>query len=224
MCFLVAIGHGLQGLPSEAHINVKDSKVHRNWIRASLGLKYLKNGLVEFISREARTQYDKHVGKTIKTACVQDYTCKSCLPDTLLPYHHVRNGQCNQGNPRNCIIKRRTTNSRRICPEGGSCGVFYDLITDEHTNREPCWLNTNFDQWSSANGYFEMIKCFISTPGYKTNSTFSQLDALALLSICQNNRRLDMIFHGKGFPDLVEKVICLTSYFHNRVLCVVCPF
>jgi len=184
----------------------------RNWIRASLGLKYLKDGLVEFISSETRKQYDKHVGKTIQTACVQDYKCKSCLPDTLLPYHQVRNGQCNQGNPRNCICSRRTPNSRRICPEGGACGIFYDLITDEHTRKDPFWLNTNFDQWSSANGFFEFIKCFISTPGYKAKSKFSQLDALALLSICQNNRRLNLIFHGNGFPDLLEKVIFLTFF------------
>jgi len=179
----------------------------RNWIRASLGLKYLKDGLVEFISSEARKQYDKHVGNTIQTACVQDYKCNSCLPDTLLPYHQVRNGQCNQGNPRNCICSRRKTNSRRICPEGGACGIFYDLIADEHTHKDPCWFNTNFDQWSSANGYFEFIKCFISTHGYKTKSKFSELDALALLSICQNNRRLNLIFHGNGFPDVLEKVI-----------------
>jgi len=190
----------------------------RNWIRASLGLKCLKDGLVEFISKEARKQYDKHVGKTILTAGVQDYTCKSCLPDTLLPYHQVRNGQCNRGNPRNCICSRGTTNSRRICPEGGACGIFYDLITDEHTHKEPCWYNTNFDQWSSANGYFEFIKCFISTPGYKTKSTFLDLDALALLSICQNNRKLNLIFQGKGFPDAFEKVIYFNVSVYNCLL------
>jgi len=187
----------------------------RNWIRASLGLKCLKDSLVEFISSEARKQYDKHVSKTIKTACVQDYTCKSCLPDTLLPYHHVRNGQCNQGNPSNCICRRRTTNARRICPEGGACGIFYDLITDKHTHKEPCWFNTNFDQWSSANGNFEFIKCFISTPGYKTKSTFSQLDALALLSICQNNTTMKKIFKGNGFPDLIKTVIYVNVIFYN---------
>jgi len=96
-------------------------------------------------------------------------------------------------------VKRKK--SRRICPKGGACGIFYDLITDEHEHVEPCWFNTNFDQWSSANGYFEFIKCFISTPGYKTKSTLSQLDALALLSICQNNRTLNQMFQGKGFPD-----------------------
>jgi len=195
----------------------------RNWIRASLGLKYLKNGLVEFISSEARKQYDRHVGITIKTARVQDYKCKSCLPDTLLPCHQVRNGQCNHGNPRNCICSRRRTNSRRICPEGGACGIFYDLITDEHTHKDPCWYNTNFDQWSSVNGYFEFIKCFISTSGYKTKSNFEELDALALLSICQNNRKLNMIFQGTGFLDLFEKVIYFYVIFHNGMLCFIMP-
>jgi len=187
----------------------------RNWIRASLGLKCLKDGLVEFISKEARKQYDKHVGNTIKTACVKDYTCKSCLPDTLLPYHQVRNGQCNQSN---CICSRRKTNSRRICPAGGACGIFYDLITDEHLHKDPFWFNTNFDQWSSENGYFEFIKCFISTPGYKTKSIFSELDALALLSICQNNRKLNLIFQGKGFPDLLEEVMYFYVICHNGML------
>jgi len=90
---------------------------------------------------------------------------------------------------------------------------YSDLITDEHTHKDPFWFNTNFDQWSSVNGYFEFIKCFISTHGYKTKSSFSQLDALALLSICQNNRTLNLIFQGKGFPDLFEKVICSNVMF-----------
>jgi len=157
----------------------------RNWIRASLGLKTLKEGLVGFIENEAQRQYAKCVEQVKQNASIAAYTCNTCSFDTLLPH--------NQNNP-----NRRGNSQKRTCPQGGACGIFYDLITDEHTEkRAPKWCNANFDQWSSS--HVEFIKCFIFTSGYKENKSFAQLDALALLQICLNNRSLHATLFDQSF-------------------------
>jgi len=198
---------------------IKEEKF-RNWIRASLGLKFLRVGLVEFISKEAKRQYDSHVSVVKQKAGINAYNCQSCLPDLLLPMHTVNKEACNQRNHNYCNCRGRNATPKRVCPQGGACGIFYDLITDEHTKKAPNWQNSNFDQWASANGCFEFIKCFITTHGYNTKTSFAQLDALALLSICQNNRKFNDIFQGTGFPDIFDKVSYFLFGSHNYHLCV----
>jgi len=195
----------------------------RNWIRASLGLKYLRVGLVECISKEAKRQYDSHVNVVKQKAGIKAYNCQSCMPDIILPMHKVNKEACNQGYSNNCNCRRRNATPKRACPQGGACGIFYDLITDGHTKKSPNWQNSNFDQWTSTNGCFEFIKCFITTHGYKTKTSFAQLDALALLSICQNNRELNNIFQGTGFQNIIDTVSSVfSSFIQLSFVCTCC--
>jgi len=163
----------------------------RNWIRASLGLKNLKEGLVGFIENKAHRQYEKCVKQVKQKTGIADYTCNTCSFDTLLPH--------NPSNP-----NRRGNIQKRPCPQRGACGIFYDLVAKEHTETAPKWRNANFDQWSSS--HVEFIKCFISTSGYKEKKSFEQLDALALLQICRNNRSLHATLFDQSFQNLVDSV------------------
>jgi len=163
----------------------------RNWIRASLGLKTLKEGLVGFIENEAHRQYEQCVKQVKQNAGISDYNCNQCSFDTLLPL--------NQSNP-----NRRGNTQKRTCPQGGACGIFYDLVDKEHTKTAPKWCNSNFDQWSSS--HVEFIKCFIFTSGYNEKKSFEQLDALALLQICRNNRSLHATLFDQSFQNLVDSV------------------
>jgi len=162
----------------------------RNWIRASLGLKNLKEGLVGFIEKEAQRQYQKCVEQVKQNAGIADYTCNTCSFETLLPHNPSNH---NSGNTQ-----------KRPCPQGGACGIFYDLVAKKHTETKPKWCNTNFDLWSST--HVEFIKCFIFTSGYKWKKSFEQLDALALLQICRNNRSLHAKLFDQSFQELVESV------------------
>jgi len=163
----------------------------RNWIRASLGLKNLKEGLVGFIENETQRQYEKCVKQVKQNAGIAVYTCNTCSFDTLLPH--------NPSNP-----NRRGNTQKRPCPQGGACGIFYDLVAKEHTETAPKWRNANFDEWSSS--HVEFIKCFIFTPGYKEKKSFAQIDALALLQICLNNRTLHKTLFNQSFQILVDSV------------------
>jgi len=163
----------------------------RNWIRASLGLKNLKEGLVGFIENEAKIQYERCVKQVKQNAGISDYTCNQCSFQILLPL--------NQNNP-----NRRGNTTKRTCPQSGACGIFYDLVADVHTETAPKWCNANFDQWSSS--HVEFIKCFIFTSGYKDKRSFEQLDALALLQICLYNRLLHKTLFDQSFQKLVDLV------------------
>jgi len=163
----------------------------RNWIRASLGLKTLKEGLVGFIEKEAQRQYETCVKQVKQKAKIAAYTCNTCSFDTLLPHNQI-------------YPNRRGNTQKRTCPQGGACGIFYDLVDKEHTETKPKWGNAYFNQWSSS--HVEFIKCFIFTPGYKEKKSFAQLDALALLQICLYNRSLHKTLFDQSFQNLVDSV------------------
>ena len=183
----------------------------QNWIRATLGLRYLKEGLATFISQEADEQYKNYVQYVLSLTKRSEYDCTNCTPENLLPNHGVENKKCNQTGIDNCFCAKRFRKNRRMCPQASACGILYDAIIDEHTHKAPSWHNTNIEKWSSSS--FEFFKCFISTPGYKTKSSFAQLDALALLSICQNNRKLKA-----NFNDIKDKIEKVRTFYTNMVL------
>jgi len=187
----------------------------QNWIRAALGLQYLKEGLVRFISHEANEQYNNHVRYVLSQTKQSKYDCVECTPKTLLPYHGVAKKTCIQTDTDTCYCAPRFRKKRKECPQAGACGIFYDTIVDEHKHKAPTWTNTNIDKWSSCS--FEFFKCFISIPGHKTKSSFAQLDALACLSICQNNRKLNSIFNN--INDKIEKVRPFYYYIGSHLIC-----
>jgi len=187
--------------------HVKKGQFH-NWIRATLGLQYLKEGLATFISREADEQYNNHVRYVLSLTKQSEYNCVECTSKNLLPYHGVANRTCIQTGSDTCYCATRFRKKRKQCPQAGACGILFDTIIDEHTHKAPSWTNTNIDKWSSSS--FEFFKCFISNPGYKAKSSFAQLDALAYLNICQNNRKLNSNFNN--INDKIEKVRLFYTY------------
>ncbi|XP_052251688.1 uncharacterized protein LOC127858526 isoform X2 [Dreissena polymorpha] len=156
----------------------------RNWVKACLGLKYFKEGVLPCIADACTDLYIRRTSQ-METLCnLPNYTCTGCDVGTLEPkhtkMHKCRNTKCN------CKKKQLIR-----CKENEACGVMYDLIIDEHVGSSPNWVNTECDLWSDKDtGPWELIKCFISTPGYKDKRTIAEADVTALIQIYENNTAL----------------------------------
>ena len=173
-----------------------------NWINSTKALFCLGNGISKFVQREAEEQYNDNVEHVTKKTNKRPFDCNQCSHHNILPEHASVNGPCKLGNPQLCHCKRNR--NRRQCPQQNACGIFHDLICDQHSKKVPNWDNTYMDKWSTS--CFEYIKCFISTPGYRTKDSFDQLDASAFLSICQNNSRLHYYFNSPHIQTLIKTV------------------
>ncbi|WAR30125.1 HELZ-like protein [Mya arenaria] len=180
----------------------------RNWVRSSIGLRCLKDGLLDYVSTKTEEQYETFVTYVKGRAKIDTFTCEKCELCNLLPHHALEKRPCNQKNVKSCNCKRQ--GGRRICPEGGACGIFYDCVIDEHSQKDPSWCNTSVELWSTNS--FEFLKCYISTPGYKNKISLSQIDASGLLSICLNNMGLNAAFNN--ILDLLKKV----KDYRNEIL------
>ncbi|XP_052786871.1 probable helicase with zinc finger domain isoform X2 [Mya arenaria] len=172
----------------------------RNWVRSSIGLRCLRDGLLDYVTTSTEDQYKTFVKYLKRRAKISTFTCDKCQLCNLLPLHALEKKRCNQRHVNYCNCKRQS--DKRVCPEGGACGIFYDCVTDEHFEHDPSWCNTSVELWSTNS--FEFMKCFISTPGYKNKRSISLIDASGLISICLNNRRLRASFND--ISDLLKKV------------------
>lgn len=173
-----------------------------NWICSTKALFCLGIGISKFVQREAEEQYKDNVEHVTAITKIRPYDCNQCSQQNIQPDHVINKGLCKFGNPQNCHCKPKV--GRRKCPQANACGIFHDLIFDQHTKKVPNWSNTNIDKWSTS--WFEYIKCFISTPGYSTKDSVDQLDTLALLNICQNNERLAKTLKKTNSQNLIETV------------------
>lgn len=172
----------------------------------AISLDHLKNGIVDFIQRETDKQYKEFVNEVTAKAQIKTFECNQCSHDNVVPEHSTVKGRLCKLKHCHCIQNRL----RRKCPNGNACGIFYDLICDQHTKKAPNFTNTNIDKWSTSS--FEYIKCFIPTPGYKSKCSFDDLDLLALLNICQNNERLKKHFDSPDIHSTIERVSCLICF------------
>ncbi|WAR30115.1 hypothetical protein MAR_003683, partial [Mya arenaria] len=176
----------------------EDNELFRNWIKGVLGIDFLHDGLVEFVDKETERQWDTIV-KTIQNRCkLKSFDCKDCTIVNLLPEHPV--GSCLNSYPDECNCSKRKKKNKRKCPLKGACGIFYDMVIDEHVKKQPKWDNTNVENW--PNSYWEYAKCFIPGPGHIDDDTSANTDTAALLSICLNNNDIRGLL---GDPGTLEK-------------------
>lgn len=147
----------------------------KNWVRASYGFKYLKQGLSSFIEDHAISHHND-LKQRIDLRRTNVQPCSDCTLDNLMP-DHGRNG-CRQ---RSCFCYR-SPKLRRPCPVN-LCSYFHDLIVDGHTFNSPRWLGTDPTQW--YNDWFQYIKCFLGTNS--PAKSIDELDCTGLISVVINN-------------------------------------
>ncbi|XP_052817449.1 uncharacterized protein LOC128243617 [Mya arenaria] len=165
-----------------SHEDQLKNKLYRNWVKSSLALKYLKDGLEGFVDDQASLMHDAfltYLKGQLGTPGNLSCNCNLC---DIVPHHCVINQPCRTANPKNCNCKGKSR--RKGCPKS-MCGVIYDLIVDEHQKKDPIWSNTDSSKWLSD--HWEIAKCFLSITGYKSTG-LEDMDSSGLLSICINCR------------------------------------
>ncbi|XP_060589699.1 uncharacterized protein LOC132744923 [Ruditapes philippinarum] len=166
-----------------------EKKNYRQWVKAGLGLGYLKEGLVPFCNDIADQQH-KDILQNIRStkSLPSTVTCGSCQVDTLKPDHKpagtAGNKVCPLGQVRcSCCF----TKGKTACPNN-ICGAIYDFIVKHHASSPPApyWKNSDAQQWSTDP--WSICQCFINAPGYKQKQSASETDCTGLLHLLINNQ------------------------------------
>ena len=190
-----------------AHQLQLEKAKYRQWVKAGLGLGYLKAGLAPFC-HEITNQHHKDILDNIKhsKSLPATVTCGMCQYRTLKP-DHVQLGKkvCPYGQVNcNCCFP----NGKNACPSG-ICGAIYDDIIRSHASIPPApnWKNTNSQLW--AVDPWSIAKCFINAPGYDQKTAAADTDCSGLLHVIMNN---------KYFHNHIASTLTGSSIF-SRVSC-----
>ncbi|XP_053373637.1 uncharacterized protein LOC123554110 [Mercenaria mercenaria] len=179
------------------------SKPYRNWVRGTLGLFYLQEGLCPFTDRVVKAEHAR---------IVQNLTpCTNCVIEDILPAHASGNF-CIQKNKARCNCRKRTN---RNCP---TCSKIYDQIVQQHRFKEPHWV-TDCSTWYSD--HWQFAKCFLTTSTKGSNNNAAETDASGLLSIIINGEffqsELQCIIDPQN--DIFSQVRNMRNeFFHNSTL------
>ncbi|XP_060587188.1 uncharacterized protein LOC132742740 [Ruditapes philippinarum] len=174
-------------------IHLKNSK-YRQWVKAGLGLGYLKEGLAPFCDDIGKQQHKDIINQIQGTKTPKPIVpCGVCQITTLQPDHvrvskvicPLKQDKCN------CCFP----NNKKPCPNN-ICGAIYDSIIQNHASIPPApfWRNSDAHDWSIDP--WSICKCFINAPGYKDKTSAADVDCSALLHVIINNK-----------------------YFHNHIGC-----
>ncbi|WAR29423.1 hypothetical protein MAR_002991, partial [Mya arenaria] len=106
------------------------------------------------------------------------------------------NTKCNNQTCDQCQINNKCPNSRA---------------------NNPSWMNTDSTKWHDPHvGYWEVAKCYLSTPGYLDKTRPNQVDASGLLSICINSlfikQHIKTIHHFEEVRNIRNKTLHDPNY------------
>ena len=163
---------------------------NRNWVRAAMGLKYLKEGLESFVEDEI---------VNLQTTFLQDIRSSHGLSQTAT---------CNQ-----CTLKQILAGK---CPNK-LCDKIAVKIVDQHrytpiapngfakNYNAPCWKNTDVTKWCSSP--WEIAKCFMAN-GYSGKMSAKETDCTGILSVLINCLSLQNTLTTRINPpnDIISKV------------------
>ncbi|XP_060574209.1 uncharacterized protein CXorf38-like [Ruditapes philippinarum] len=178
-----------------AHQLQLEKEKYRQWVKAGLGLGYLKEGLVPFCNDIADQQH-KDILQNIQSTKSQQsnvtlpstVTCDNCRVETLKPDHkpvpgNAGNKVCPFGQVKcSCCCKGKSA-----CPNN-ICGAIYDFIVQHHASTPPApnWKNSDALQW--VTDPWSICKCFINAPGYEQKQSACETDCTGLLHLMINNQ------------------------------------
>ncbi|XP_060607201.1 uncharacterized protein LOC132759454 [Ruditapes philippinarum] len=172
-----------------AHQLQLEKEKYRQWVKAGLGLGYLKEGLVPFCNDIADQQH-KDILQNIRSikSLPSTVTCGGCQVETLKPDHkpvpgNAGNKVCPLGQVKcSCCCKGKIA-----CPNN-ICGAIYDFIVQHHASTPPApnWKNSDALQW--VTDPWSICKCFINAPGYEQKQSACETDCTGLLILMINNQ------------------------------------
>ncbi|XP_053381394.1 uncharacterized protein LOC123556425 [Mercenaria mercenaria] len=167
-----------------SHKSQLENKKYRNWVRAGLGLKYVKEGLEPFCEHLVNQQHIAILDKVKRKHNLSAVSCGLCDVPTLQPDHlQTKDRQCPLGQKYcNCLHSRGKTS----CPNN-VCGAIYDEIIQLHalTPPAPYWNNTDAKRWCTEP--WAIARCFVNAPGYDQKTRADEFDCQGLLHLLMNN-------------------------------------
>ena len=152
---------------------------------AGLGLKHLKLGLEEFVTKQIEITHKdliKNVSTCMSLSSVSDLDCSG---QTLIKHANRRTFksqvfQCDihiTGDINTCVSKK--------CPNA-ACHKLINEITKLHRQHRPIWSNTNINPDQFIYDPWEFAKCFLSVSGNHHINSISEVDAAGILGIMIN--------------------------------------
>jgi hypothetical protein len=170
-----------------AHQIHLEKEKYRQWVKAGLGLGYLKEGLAPFCNDIAVQQHND-ILQTIRStkSLPSTVTCGSCRVETLKPDHKPLGNAKNKVCPLGQVKCSCCFNGKIACPNN-ICGAIYDYIVQHHASTPPApdWKNSDALNWSTDP--WSISKCFINAPGYKDKTSAVDTDCIGLLHVITNN-------------------------------------
>ncbi|XP_060581803.1 uncharacterized protein LOC132738336 [Ruditapes philippinarum] len=171
-----------------AHQLHLEKEKYRQWVKAGLGLGYLKEGLAPFCNDIADQQHQDILQNIRSTKSLpSNVICGGCRVETLKPDQkpvgNAKNRVCPLGQVKcSCCFKRKIA-----CPNN-ICGAIYDYIVQYQASSPPApnWKNTDAQQWSTDP--WSICKCFINAPGYEDKTSAGETDCTGLLILMMNNQ------------------------------------
>ena len=168
-----------------AHSLQLQDPLYRNWLLGVLGLKYLKQGLEEFVTSEVASCHASILNcVAVSLASVTPIDCSTQtyfqIPTKGAPIPPTRY---------TCDI--HNTSDLSTC--GGQCPnaicfVFIRELKKCHRFVRQIWNNTNPCLWTLDS--WEVAKCFLTVGGYDKTHSAVDTDCTGLLSICINMKSI----------------------------------
>ncbi|XP_053385786.1 uncharacterized protein LOC123539421 [Mercenaria mercenaria] len=160
------------------------SDSYRNWVRGSVGLGYLQEGLQVFAETIVQTEHRNILQRIGK--------CGKCSIESIMPAH-AKQGHCIQKNRRRCNCTKKGNIYCAVCSKT------YDEIIIQHRFIDPNW---EIDSAGLFSDHWQFAKCFMTTTKKESNNTAAETDAACLLSIIINGNffqaELDTIIDGEN--------------------------
>ncbi|XP_053375614.1 uncharacterized protein LOC123534312 [Mercenaria mercenaria] len=190
---------------------------YRQWVKAGLGLTYLREGLVSFCEDITKQQHNDILDNIKQDKNLLTVACGQCSWTTLRPDHA-------KGGNRSCKLGQRNCNccnptGKITCPNK-VCGAIYDAIVSSHgfTPPAPYWKNTETQHWCTDP--WSIAKCYINAPGYDRKTSSADIDCIGFLHLIRNNQYFhDHIQCTIAQIDVFSKVITdRNEIFHSSTM------
>ena len=177
-----------------------NNPLYKNWLLTVLGLKYVKEGIEDFLEHEVKVCHTKLINDVCSNLGVSSIDC-SAQNYYPFPLKSLPLGKCSihpSNRPASCL---------NTCPNFISCRLYKNIAQLHRFGHTSCsYKNTNACKWTSTP--WELAKCFLTMDGYIACIGPQDTDCTGLLSIIINMKdigdKLNLNIDGK--TDLVSEV------------------
>ena len=162
-----------------------ENKPYMRWLLAGLGLKHLKLGLEEFVTKQINSSHKELLNNVAKSMCLPSVSHIDCYGQTLIKHANKRTFKpqifhCDihiTGEINACVSEK--------CPNA-ACHKLINEITKFHRQHKPIWSNTNINPCQWMCDPWQFAKCFLPVSGNQHLTSISEVDAAGILGIMIN--------------------------------------